>query len=169
MRRLFGSSSSVEADVRPTLLGVVTLMFMLLFFLLDTSSGERLGVVRLGLAAPEALAPLPHSGLVQRVWVQVRGRDIVVEFTVQTTDISASSTSVEQHREVFPARDGKLDIAALNNLLLEIHTMDPAQLRAEVDPDDALPVSLLLRVLDTVRGPDNAPLFPQLLLTGEGA
>jgi len=46
--RLFRPNAAEEADVRPTLLGVVTLLFLLLFFLMSTTSGQRLGVVDCG-------------------------------------------------------------------------------------------------------------------------
>ena len=108
-RRLFGGEESAEADVRPTLLGIVTLMFLLLFFLLATSSGQRLSALNLRLTSPEALAPLPHTGVLQRVVVHVQGSDILVEFSLQSTDISASSTTQEQHQRPLPSRDGRPD------------------------------------------------------------
>ena len=60
--RLFRQREAEEADVRPTLLGVVTLLFLLLFFLLSTSSGQRLGVVDLRLAAPGEAPPCRTAG-----------------------------------------------------------------------------------------------------------
>ena len=166
--RLFSQENQAEADIRPTLLGIVTLLFLLLFFLLATSSGQRLGVMDLRLTSPEALAPLPHTGVLQRVVVHLQGADMLVEFSLQSTDISASSTTQEQHQRTLPARDDKADIAGLQSILQELHEMDPSQQRVEVDPGDAVPVEQLFAVLDAVRGPDASPLFPRLALTGGG-
>ncbi|MFZ5479828.1 MAG: hypothetical protein ACOZNI_23895 [Myxococcota bacterium] len=163
-RTLFARGPGPEADVRPTLLGIVTLMFLLLFFLLTTSSGERLGVVDLRLAAAGELATLPHTGLVSDVRVTLRGTDATLEFAVQTTDISASSTAVEQRRVDVPAREGRVDLAALSAAVEQVHAIDPAQTRVTLLPDDAVPVDTLFGVLDVVRGPPGAPLYPRITL-----
>lgn len=164
--RLFADRGTTEADVRPTLLGVVTLLFLLLFFLLSTSTGQRLGVIPMRLSSPDALAPLPHSGLLQKVLVRLQGSAIVVEFSLQTTDISASSTSEEKHLRTLPGINGIPDYKSLQTALLELHKLDPSQQRAEVEPSDDVPMEQLLAVLDVVRGGDGAPLFPKLALTG---
>lgn len=153
-RRLFVEA---EPDVRPTLLGVVTLLFLLLFFLLSTSSGVRLSVIDLRNAGPGEAAPLPHSGLVQQLRIYA-GPSSRIEYEVQSTDIAAAATSRELRREDCP------DLAALERAILAVHEIDPAQQRATVHVDDALTADELLRVLDVVRGPDAAPRFPQVAL-----
>lgn len=165
-RRLFGGEEALQADVRPTLLGVVTLMFLLLFFLLNTSSGARLAATSLRLEAPDALVPLPHTGLLKSVHVRVQRAQITVEFELQSTDIAASATATEQHRRAFPARDGAPDLAGLLDLLDGLHRRDPSQQRARLSPDDDVPVEALLQVMDAVRGPDDAPMFPKIILGG---
>lgn len=172
MRRagLLRGHTALEADVRPTLLGVVTLMFLLLFFLLTTSSGMRLGVIDLRLGSPADLAPLPHAGLVKDVGVRLRGGTATLTFEVATTDISASSTAVEQRVVEVPARpDGGVDVAALLDAMVRVHAIDPSQEHARLDPDDAASVETIFNVMDTLRGPSQAPLFPKLTLTGDGA
>ncbi len=164
--RLFRSDTVAEADVRPSLLGVVTLLFLLLFFLLSTSTGQRLGVIPMRLSTPDAIAPLPHAGVLQRITVRMQNQQIFVEFSLQSTDISASSTTEESHRKDLPPRDGQPDYAALQALLSELHAMDPSQTRAEIEPADSVPMEQVHRLIDVVRGPDAAPLFPKLALTG---
>jgi hypothetical protein len=162
--RLFRDSPVEEADVRPTLLGVVTLLFLLLFFLLSTSSGQRLGVIDLRLAAPGHAPPLPHSGLVKSVRLAVEETAVAIEFEVATTDISASASTRELRRIDIAARDGRLDGVALVEALTTIHDIDPGQLEAEVHPADTLTTATLLDVLDAVRGPTAAPRFPRVSL-----
>lgn len=164
--RLFRSDAVAEADIRPSLLGVVTLLFLLLFFLLSTSTGQRLGVVPMRLSAPEAIAPLPHSGVLQRLVVRMQNTQILVEFSLLSTDISASATTEESHRKELAPRNGQPDYAGLQALLSELHAMDPSQTRAEVEPADSVPMEQVHRLIDVVRGPDAAPLFPKLALTG---
>ena len=165
--RLFAGGGGTEGtDIRPTLLGVVTLMFLLLFFLLNTSSGVRLAATSLRLAAPDALVPLPHTGLLKSLHVRVERTQLLIEFELQTTDIAASATATEQHRRVFPARDGAPDLVALLELIDGLHRRDPSQQRIRLSPDDDVPVEVLLRVMDAVRGTEEAPMFPKIILGG---
>lgn len=161
-RRLFTSAPAAEADVRPTLLGVVTLLFLLLFFLLATSSGQRLGTVTLRFGGASDLAPLPHAGLVQELRVAIGPDAIDVTAQVSTTDIAASATSTETRRWSLPPTD----LSQLDAVLVELHDLDPAQERAVVAPGDAVSTEVLLTVLDLVRGSENAPRFPQVALEG---
>lgn len=164
--RRFGSAAPAEADVRPTLLGVVTLMFLLLFFLLSTSTGQRLSSIGLRLLSPEDVAPLPHSGLLKRLEIQLVGARLTLLADIATTDIAAAATSTETRRIELPAIGDRPDLAGLQRTLLELHSIDPAQERATFAPDDTAPMDTVFAVLDVVRGPDSAPLFPQVALTG---
>lgn len=170
-RRLFAGGHAAEADVRPTLLGVVTLMFLLLFFLLTTSSGQRLGVLDLRLGSPSDLAPLPHAGLVKDVAVTLRGQGLTLTYTVQSTDIAAAATSVEQRTKELPAQRSegqgeRPDFAGLLAALQEVHDIDPSQERARFEPDDATPAETVIAVMDVIHGPTEAPLFPKIALSG---
>ncbi|MFN7142180.1 MAG: hypothetical protein ACK4YP_00265 [Myxococcota bacterium] len=165
-RRLFRPGAEVEADVRPTLLGVVTLMFLLLFFLLTTSSGQRLGVLDLRLGSPADLAPLPHAGLVKDVRLALAGDTLTLTYEVQSTDIAAAATSVERREKVIPGVNGRPDLAALLEELTALHGVDPSQERARLSPDDTATTEIIIAVMDAVRGPADAPLFPKVTLTG---
>jgi hypothetical protein len=159
--KLFSRDLAEEADVRPTLLGVVTLMFMLLFFLLATSSGQRLGAIDLRLAAPGEAPPLPHAGLVKDVRVLIRPPAVRVEFAVASTDIAAASETRELRAIDVPAKDGRLDVPGLLEALGRVHAIDPSQERAKVVPDDGTDAETLFAVLDAVRGDARSPLFPK--------
>lgn len=142
LKRLFAVE---EPDVRPTLLGIVTLMFLLLFFLLSTSSGQKLGVLDLRLAAPGEAPPLPHTGLVQAVRVRVVPAGYVVEFEVSSTDIAAVATTREL-RTVEAA-----DLPALVTALGDVHRIDPAQERATLVPAPDTRAEGLFHTLDVMR------------------
>lgn len=166
-RRLFVGGIEREADVRPTLLGVVTLLFLLLFFLLSTSTGQRLAAVHLRLGAPEDLAPLPHHGLVKEVRVALRSGAATVEIDVQTTDISASSVAVERRAIAVPAlAGGEVDLVGLAEAVERVHGVDPTQDGVRLDPDDATTVESLLRVMDVLRGPAHSPRLTRVVLDG---
>lgn len=168
MSRLFRSPPAAEADVRPTLLGVVTLLFLLLFFLLSTSTGQRLGVIGLRLGSAADLAPLPHAGLLRSLEVRLDAGTLRVLAEVQTTDIAAASTAVEHRQFELPPVGGSPDFAGLTRIVDELHGLDPSQTRARVRPDDAVPTGTLVAVLDVVRGAPHAPRFPQVALVGLG-
>lgn len=158
------ASAAAGADVRPTLLGVVTLLFLLLFFLLGTTSGEKLSVVGLRVGTADGLAPLPHSGLLKSLRVELAGGGgLTLRAEVQTTDIAASATSTETRViPVPPAADG-VNLRALDHALAELHDVDPAQRRATVLPDDTVTTQELMTVLDAVRGPSGSR-FPEVVL-----
>jgi biopolymer transport protein ExbD len=161
-RALFGAGLAPEADVRPTLLGIVTLLFLLLFFLLSTSTGQRLGVVDLE-ASKVALATLPHSGLVRSVRVLVDGAALTVVADVQTTDIAAAAESTERRTIGIPAVEGRADLRSLGQALGELHELDPSQEELTIVPSAATEVQTLLGVMDTARGTGSgAALFPRL-------
>jgi len=162
--KLFRREPEAEADVRPTLLGVVTLMFLLLFFLLATSSGQRLGVVDLRLAAPGEAPPLPHAGLVKSVVVSLQPSAARVEFEVATTDIASSADTRELRAIDVPSSGDRVDLAALLAALETVHRIDGSQERAEVRPSPEVSTATLLAVLDVVRGSSQAPLFPRVSL-----
>ncbi len=163
-RRLYSAAPAAEADVRPTLLGVVTLLFLLLFFLLGTSSGQKLAVIGLHVGTADGLAPLPHAGLVKSLGVEIASTGAVTVRTVmQTTDISASATSTEQRVQPIPGRNGAVDRPALEAALAAVQKADPTQRKATVLPDDAVPTSALISVMDAVRGP-NGTRFPEVTL-----
>lgn len=167
-RALFRPAAEVEADVRPTLLGVVTLMFLLLFFLLSTSSGVRLGVLDLRLGSPADLAPLPHAGLVKDVRVGLSGAALTVTWEIQSTDIAAAATTVERRQRDLPGVGGRPDLAGLLATLQTIKDIDRSQERARLDPDDAASTETIIAVMDVLRGPEGAPLYPKVTLAGAG-
>ncbi len=162
--RLFRPNAAEEADVRPTLLGVVTLLFLLLFFLMSTTSGQRLGVVDLRLAAPGEAPPLPHSGLVKAVRVALAEDSAALEFEVASTDAAASSTTRELRRIEVPPKEGKLDLVALLAAVDQVHGIDPSQAEAEVVPGPEVSTTTLLAALDVVRGAAASPRFPKVSL-----
>jgi hypothetical protein len=142
MRRLF---TPEEPDVRPTLLGIVTLMFLLLFFLLSTSSGQRLGIVDLRLAAPGEAPPLPHAGLVQAVRVVQVEPGWRVEFDVSSTDIAAVATTRELRTLDAP------DLPGLAGAPAQVHDVDPSQERATLVPAPDTRAEGIFAALDVVR------------------
>ena len=163
--RLFPEDTSSEADIRPGLLGIVTLLFLLLFFLLSTSSGQRLGTLALRFGTTADLAPLPHTGLLQSLHVGITAGVVTIDATVQSTDIAASAITTEARHLAFPARpDGSPDLRALEGALVDLHALDPSQERAVVAPGDDVSTADLLTVLDAVRGDGAGPRFPQVAL-----
>ncbi len=166
-RRLRPPQATAEADVRPTLLGVVTLLFLLLFFLLGTTSGQKLAVVGLRVGTAEGMAPLPHAGLLRSARIEVAGVDVTVRAEVQTTDIAASATSTELRVVPIPGVSGpggrSLDRVSLERTLAELHAIDGSQRRATVLAADEVNTADLLAVLDAVRGPANSR-FPEVVL-----
>lgn len=155
-----------EADVRPTLLGIVTLLFLLLFFLLSTSTGQRLGVVDIRADTSGQLAALPHTGVLKDLRISLDGLAVTVIADVQTTDIAAVSTTTEQRVVHLPPREGHVDLRGLGEALERLHAIDPAQENATLLPGQDTTVEVLFGVMDAARGPAASRLFPRISLGG---
>ncbi len=170
-RALLKSELFPEADIRPTLLGIVTLLFLLLFFLLSTSTGQRLGVIDIKAAAAMEMASLPHTGLVKEVQVTLSGDMATVIADVQTTDIAAAATSTERRViPVAPRDGGGPDLVALGAALAAIKEIDPTQEKIVLLPDQETPMHTVFSVMDTARGAGSGTvLYPQITLGGQGS
>ena len=86
--------------------------------------------------------------------------------TAKTADIAAAATSVERREQVIPARAGGPDLAGLLLALQAVKDMDRSQERARLDPADDATTATIIAVMDVLRGPADAPLFPKLTLSG---
>ncbi len=170
-----GRAESVP-DVRPTLLGVVTLSFLLLFFLLATGTGWRWGTVPLAVAghgAPPAegvAGALPgHRGPVRDVRVAVQPDGTLdVRFQARTTDIAAASTTDEARAWTLPPSRGRPDVAALRAAVDRLRGLDPAQDHVVLVPRDAADSEEVMSLLDVLRGPDDAPAFRDVAVEAGG-
>ncbi len=90
LRRLRPPRPRSAPDLRPGLLSVVGLLFMLLPFLLLTTSIQRLTGIDLALAGSTGeLAPLP-PGTVEAVEVHLQGQDLRLRSALRTRDVTAS-------------------------------------------------------------------------------
>jgi hypothetical protein len=167
LRRLLSHRPEAEADVRPTLLGIVTLLFLLLFFLLTTSTGQRLAVIDLILGSATDPVPLPHTGLVQDLGVAVAGGASPLTARARPTALPPPPPAGEP-RPVAPppAADGRVDLGALARAVAQVKDIDPARESARLAPDDELSTAELMRVMDVLRGTASDPAFPDLSLEG---
>lgn len=165
-RRLLKQDVFREADVRPTLLGIVTLLFLLLFFLLSTSTGQRLGVVGIKADTSAQIAALPHNGLLKELRVSLDGATLTLVGDVQTTDIAAAATSTEQRVVTIPPKDGHIDLAQLGAALQKFHQIDPSQDEIILLPGDTTTVEQLFGVMDAARTGGSGALFPKVSLGG---
>lgn len=167
-RRVLGVGRAETApDVRPTLLGVVTLSFLLLFFLLATGTGWRWGAVPVAIAGQgtrgaevvEGAMPA-HRGAVRdvRIAVQPDGT-VAVRFLARTTDIAAASTADEARAWSLPPAAGGPDTAALRVAVGRLRDLDPAQEHVVLVPREASDSGEVMSLVDVLRGPDDAPAF----------
>jgi hypothetical protein len=150
-----------DADLRPTLIAAVTLLFLLMSFLLTTTAGQRLGVLDLELAEEGDVAAVPSRGVLSNLELRVDGSDVQVRMAIATTDIAAASTARETRAYAVPAVSGRLDAGRLGAILAEAKAMDPSAESARIVPTDGTPAASVVAVLDTVRGTPGSPLFPR--------
>ncbi len=164
MRRLLVSAPRDAPDLRPALLSVVALMFLLLPFVLLTTSPEKLAGLGLALAAEGGAAAAVNPGPVERVEIGVGEETIVVRASVRSTDVTAEAGDTQVVETLIPSRDGAPDLAALQGRLGELRRLDPHQTRATVIPDDRLSTARVMALVDAVRGGASGELYAEVVL-----
>jgi biopolymer transport protein ExbD len=145
---------------------VVGLLFLLLPFLLLTTSIQKLTGLDLQLAASAGeLAPLP-PGQVEAVEVHLRDQQLRLRSAVRTRDVTASQGDVTWSELALPAQQGGMDLAGLQDALARLQNLDPDHQRVLVVPDDAVPTSRVVALVDAVRSRGGQPLYPEVVLGG---
>ncbi|MCP4810668.1 MAG: hypothetical protein GY913_18365 [Proteobacteria bacterium] len=150
--------------MRPALLSVVALMFLLLPFLLLTTSVQKL--VGLDLHVPPAASEIPPDppGTVEDLRVRVQGKSIVVSAKVRKTDVGASAGDVEERIVEVPATAEGLDLAGLQGALRVFKRLDPERAKVLLEPDDAVPGKDVVFLMDAVRADADGELFGEVAL-----
>jgi len=166
LRRLRSGRPRSAPDLRPGLLSVVALLFLLLPFLLLTTSIQKLTGLELALAGSTSeLAPLP-PGQVEAVEVHLQGHDLTLRSALRTRDVTASQGDVTWSETALPPVDGGMDLAGLQGALARVHALDPEHTRALVVPADDVPTARVVALVDAVRGDATQPLYADVVLGG---
>jgi hypothetical protein len=166
LRRLRPRRSSSAPDLRPGLLSVVGLLFLLLPFLLLTTSIQKLTGLDLRLAASEGeLPPLP-PGQVEAIEVHLQEHTIRLRSALRTRDVTASQGDVTWSEEHLPPRGGSMDLGGLQAGLHRLRQLDSEHERVLVVPGDEVPTRRVVALVDAVRSRGGEPLFPDVVLGG---
>ena len=156
-RRLF-TAPPPTADVRPSLMAVVSLMLLLLPVLLLATSAQKLTGLALSVPGPsEQLPPVP-PGPIETLRVS-RGDDgYTVLAEVRRTDIGSNvgDTEAKQLRVV--------DLLALQAQLRVLKALDPSRERIHLVPAASTPTEEVVRWMDAVRADAQGALFPSVVL-----
>lgn len=166
LRRLRPPRARSTPDLRPGLLSVVGLLFLLLPFLLLTTSLQKLSGIDLRLAGSTSeLAPLP-PGQVEAIEVYVDGHALRLRSAIRTRDVTASQGDTTWSEQGLPPRDGAMDLGGLQEALGRLLALDPEHQRVLVVPGDQVPTSRVVALVDAVRARDGQPLYPEVVLGG---
>lgn len=166
LRRLRQGRPPTTPDLRPGLLSVVGLLFLLLPFLLLTTSIQKLTGLDLQLAGSAGeLAPLP-PGQIEAIEVHLEDHGLRLRSAVRTRDVTASQGDVTWSETDLPPRADAMDLAGLQEALLRLRSLDPDHQRVLVVPDDAVPTSRVVALVDAVRAHGGLPLYPEVVLGG---
>ncbi len=145
---------------------MVGLLFMLLPFLLLTTSIQKLTGLDLQLAGSTGeLAPLP-PGQVEAVEVHLHSQDLMLRSAQRTRDVTASQGDVTWSEIDLPRREDGMDLAGLQDALLRLRDLDPEHERVLVVPQDDVPTTRVVALVDAVRARGGEPLFPEVVLGG---
>jgi hypothetical protein len=166
MRRLRPSLPAARPDLRPALLSIVALMFLLLPFVLMTTSSAKLAGLGLALAG-EGAATL-SLGVVERVEVVLDGDEILLRTAIRATDVTADAGDAIVAETRLPPLDGQPDLQALQEHLRDLRRLDPHQRRASVLPADDTSTARVVTLVDAVRGDADGALFDQVVLGAWG-
>jgi hypothetical protein len=138
-------------------------MMLLLPVLLVTTSPHRLTATSLTLLASGGVRP-PHRGPVAALEVIAASDAVIVQAEVRRADVRARTEETTTQRIEVPSQDAQLDLEGLQRALRRFADLDPSRSEITVRPDDDLPASQWVRVLDAVREDDVGPLFPDVAI-----
>lgn len=144
-------------------------MFLLMPFLLLTTSVQKL--VGLDLHVPPAAATLPPdpAGIVEDLVVDVLGEDLRVSASVRRTDVGADAGDVQQRVVELPGTEDGLDLAGLQLALRQLKSVDPDRDAVLLAPDDGVPGGDVVHLMDALRSDAHGELFPEVALGGQAA
>jgi len=157
-----------QADSRPALLSIIGLLFLLLPFLLFTTSPQQLASLGIRLPSPGESAPSVHLGPVQELTLSVGESGVVVSASIQRQDVRATIGDVEQWSSVVPPIEGEVDLSGVQVVLRQIKSQDPTRERITVTPSESTSTGELVDIMDAVRGDIDGPLFSEVALGGVG-
>jgi len=163
MRRRLSTYAPATTDTRPSMLAVIALLFLLLPFLLLTTSIQRLAGLELGLAKSGELGPTA-AGTVESVDVYIDGDTLIVRAAVRTTDVTANEGDTRLlETQLEPTADG-IDLAGLQTTLRRFKGLDEEQERAVLHPTPDTDTARIVALLDATRSDANGPLFREVVL-----
>ena len=166
LRRLRQGRPPSTPDLRPGLLSGVGLLFLLLPFLLLTTSIQKLTGLDLQLAGSAGeLAPLP-PGQIEAIEVHLLDHGLRLRSAVRTRDVTASQGDITWSEVALPSKADSMDLTGLQEALLRLRNLDPDHQRVLVVPDDAVPTSRVVALVDAVRARSGQPLYPEVVLGG---
>ncbi len=149
------------------MLAVASLLFLLLPFLLLTTSSQKLVGLRMKLQLPTTGQVQSMGGEVEELVVQLAPTTIHVIASISRTDIRASPDEREKHETQLTDDENGLDLLGLQDALRSIKRLAPGRARIRIVPTDDVTVQRVVYVMDAVRSDAAGPLFPEVALGGQ--
>jgi hypothetical protein len=162
-RRIRRTSPHREPDLRPGLLSLVCLLFILLPTLLITTSLQRLTALGVSLAGTEEGAD-PSPGSIRDLEVLVGADALLVRAEIRTLDVRAEALSGAWNETRIPHVDTRPDIATLRARLEDLARLDPERKALRIVPHAETPTSTLLLLMDAARLSPHGRLYPDIEL-----
>jgi len=146
-----------------SLLAVVSLLFLLLPFLLLTTSAQKLVGLDMKLPAHGDLPRADDRVLVDLV-VRVTPQSLEVRAQLQRTDVRASIDAVEDSRLELSDLNDVPDLRELQVALRSLKRLAPDRNRIRLEPTDEVTTSRVVMVMDAVRLDKEGALFSEVAL-----
>jgi Flp pilus assembly protein CpaB len=143
------------------MLAIASLLFLLLPFLLLTTSAQKL--VGLHLQAKTTGSQVStQTGEMEQVSVVMTPTTLKILARIEHTDVRASGFEEQEFPVAFG--DSGADLQALQDRLRSLKTLSPLHNRISLQPSDDVPTQQLVMVMDAIRHDSQGELFPEVLL-----
>lgn len=139
-------------------------MFLLLPFLLLTTSTQRLVGLTLSLPELGGLLPPEPPGRVEGVEIEARPEGLRVLAQVRRADVITSAGDTQTFAVTLPSQGGEADLAGLQAQLRALKALDGTRRKLTLRPSDALPGQTVVALMDAARADAQGELFPELSL-----
>jgi len=145
------------------LLAVVSLLFLLLPFLLLTTSAQKLVGLDMRLPAQGA-QPAADDLVLEDLVVRLSPASMEIRTQLKRTDVRASAGEVEESRIEINDIDELPDLEALQASLRSFKRLAPERNRIRLEPTDNVTTSRVVQVMDAIRSDSDGSLFTEVAL-----
>ena len=160
MRRLF-EKKTTDADIRPSLFSMASLMIILLPTLLISLSTQKFTALPLAIAGTQNDIPPRPNQIIQEITLQAQKKGFLIDAKVRSTDVRSTLDNLEEKQWKISS------LQELQPILQTLKKLDPLHRRILIKPLPLSQTEEVVQWMDLVSKDSNGELFPEISIQGQ--